>query len=63
MIFVQYVDKCDFHPNLMLLCMLVSRLVLMLTLINFSDYASALASAYLLFKDSDSAYAATLLGE
>jgi len=26
-----------------------------------SDYASALASAYLLFKDSDSAYAATLL--
>lgn len=34
-----------------------------LKLLIFSDYASALASAYLLFKDSDAAYAATLLGQ
>ena len=32
-------------------------------LIDYSDYASALASAYLLFKDSDPSYAATLLGD
>ena len=43
--------------------MLMLLLMSILMLINFSDYASALASAYLLFKDSDSAYAATLLGE
>jgi hypothetical protein len=49
-------DIGDFHPNV------VFNLKLLM-LINFSDYASALASAYLLFKDSDSAYAATLLGE